>query len=161
MDPSSQATVPRFLGLSGGQLRRVGAVLFAAGLLLFIGAPIVWILAIQGVFDTMLQDPFSPPTGFPSVTTAFIVTALMGFGGILLMGLGAFALRFGLVRPATGYVVAEAAPAVEAVSAAVGRSLRDAAAPSVARPEVRVKCRNCGYLETEDATYCSSCGRAI
>ncbi|WP_159814497.1 zinc ribbon domain-containing protein [Actinomyces sp. zg328] len=27
-----------------------------------------------------------------------------------------------------------------------------------AEPQIRVRCRACGYLETEDATFCSGCG---
>ncbi|WP_366180670.1 hypothetical protein ABXS69_00405 [Actinomyces timonensis] len=27
-----------------------------------------------------------------------------------------------------------------------------------AEPQIRVRCRSCGYLETEDATFCSGCG---
>ena len=26
---------------------------------------------------------------------------------------------------------------------------------------VKIKCRNCGYLETEDAEFCSKCGKAL
>jgi len=26
---------------------------------------------------------------------------------------------------------------------------------------VRIKCRNCGYLETEDAEFCSKCGQRL
>ena len=26
---------------------------------------------------------------------------------------------------------------------------------------IRVKCRNCGFLETEDAEFCSKCGQAM
>ena len=29
------------------------------------------------------------------------------------------------------------------------------------REVVKIKCRNCGYLETEDAEFCSKCGQAM
>lgn len=29
---------------------------------------------------------------------------------------------------------------------------------AAAEPQIRVRCRACGYLETEDATFCSGCG---
>ena len=33
--------------------------------------------------------------------------------------------------------------------------------PPSATPAVRPKCRNCGSLEDEDATYCRKCGQAM
>ncbi len=33
--------------------------------------------------------------------------------------------------------------------------------PVAQSPDVRVKCRNCGYLETEDAEFCSKCGQRL
>ena len=75
----------------------------------------------------------------------------------------AIALRLGLVRPVTGYVATEAAPAIETAATAFGTGLRDAGfgAPGVGGTVVRVKCRNCGYLETEDAEFCSKCGQRL
>jgi len=42
-------------------------------------------------------------------------------------------------------------------------ALRDIAGASGAAPrqEVRIRCRSCGYLETEDATFCSACGQRV
>ena len=42
-------------------------------------------------------------------------------------------------------------------------ALRDITGASGAAPrqEVRIRCRSCGYLETEDATFCSACGQRV
>ncbi len=38
---------------------------------------------------------------------------------------------------------------------------RAAAFPTGANPSVKIRCRNCGYLETEGATYCSHCSKPL
>ena len=40
--------------------------------------------------------------------------------------------------------------------------LRDAVARGGgAEPQIRVRCPSCGYLETEDASFCSGCGASM
>lgn len=150
-------------GFSGAQLRRLGVAFVVVGAVLFVSSMALPFLAIQGFMESWQQDPFAPRS--PPIL-AFFLSFLIGGVGVVLLGLGGMALRLGLVRPVSGYVVTEASPAIEMGAAAVGRGLRDAMGPpgpagAAPRPEVRVKCRNCGYLDTEDATYCSKCGSAL
>jgi len=83
--------------------------------------------------------------------------------GMILLGVGGVALRLGLIRPVTSYVASEASPAIERVSEAAGEGLRQGfgANPLQTGSVVKVKCRNCGYLENEDAVYCGKCGKPL
>ncbi|HEY5539568.1 MAG TPA: hypothetical protein VIL58_08555 [Thermoplasmata archaeon] len=40
-------------------------------------------------------------------------------------------------------------------------SVRVPAAPPMEKTVVRVKCRNCGSRESEDAVYCRKCGKPL
>jgi hypothetical protein len=160
--PSAGGTL---LGLSGAQLRWLGVILLAAGFILFLVSAVLPFMAMAG----FMQNPMGPGGlafgGFGSMVTSIMLSFVLGTIGIVLIGIGAIALRFGLVRPVTGYVVGEASPAIRTAAAALGGGLRDAGfGPAPAggpRTDVRVKCRNCGYLETEDAEFCSKCGQRM
>ena len=50
----------------------------------------------------------------------------------------------------------------EAVQTALNASLARMSAPmATPAPQVKVKCRNCGSLEAEDAVYCRKCGKPV
>ncbi len=49
----------------------------------------------------------------------------------------------------------------EAMQTALTASMARIATPTAPTPQVKVKCRNCGSLEEEDATYCRKCGKPI
>jgi len=143
-------------GLSGPRLRQVGITLAGIGFLLFFLSFVPIFLA----FNSFMQNPFgSTGSMFGSFFLSFVIGAL----GIILIGVGGLALRLGLVRPVTGYVATEAAPAIQTAATAFGAGMRTAGfgAAGVAGSVVRVKCRNCGYLETEDAEFCSKCGQRM
>jgi hypothetical protein len=145
-------------GLSGEKLRRVGVTLLIVGLVMFLGSMFPVLLAIGRV----AADPFQPG-GFGLVAGSFFLSFLLGAVGVILVGVGGLALRLGMVRPVSGYLATEAGPAIRTASSAIGAGLRDVGfGPSAAPPTVvRVKCRNCGYLETEDAEFCSKCGQRM
>jgi len=145
-------------GLSGARLRLIGVVALLAGLVLFLGSTVLPFLAIQGV----TQDPFNPSTP-GTIMGSFVLAFILGAIGIVLFVIGAIALRFGMIRPVASYVATEAAPAIQTAAAAVGGALREVGfgSPVAQSPDVRVKCRNCGYLETEDAEFCSKCGQRL
>src|SRR5947199_3862059 len=90
-----------------------------------------------------------------SIVTVFIV--------IIFLALGFGALRLGLIRPVTTYVASEASPAIERVSETAAGGLKKGfgANPLKSESVVKVKCRNCGYLESEDAIYCGKCGKPL
>ena len=152
-------------GLSGARLRWLGITLLAVGFLLFIVGAVLPFLAIGG----FAQNPWGPDgTGFggfssfaSSVAMSFVLSAI----GLVLMAIGGFTLRFGLVRPVASYLAVEASPAIQTEAAALASGLRAAGFGAThaagSRPDVRVKCRNCGYLDTEDAEFCSKCGQRM
>ena len=152
-------------GLSGARLRWLGIVLLAVGLLFFMVGVVLPFLAIGG----FAQNPWGPGGtgfgGFESFTTSVAMSFVLSTIGLVLMAIGGFALRFGLVRPVASYLAVEASPAIQTAAAALGSGLRGAgfgATPAAgSRSDVRVKCRNCGYLETEDAEFCSKCGQRM
>src|SRR5207245_6098307 len=137
-------------GLNRGSLTAIGAILIIISIILFL------------VAVTSLMAPTSNPFDFAArqaqMNSSF-VTALIG---MVLLAVGFGALRLGMIRPVTTYVASEASPAIERVSEAAAEGLRKEFGTSPLRGEsvVKVKCRNCGYLENEDAIYCGKCGSA-
>ena len=107
------------IGLSGPRLRQVGITLAGIGFLLFFLSFVPIFLA----FNSFMQNPFgSTGSMFGSFFLSFVIGAL----GIILIGVGGLALRLGLVRPVTGYVATEAAPAIQTAATAFGAGLREA-----------------------------------
>jgi hypothetical protein len=145
-------------GLSGGQLRRIGVAALVVGFVLFLIGALLPFLAIQGV----MQDPFNPGA-IDRVGGLFVFSFILSVIGIILIVVGGIALRFGMIRPVSGYLATEAAPAIQTAAAAFGGGLREVGfgAPASPSHDVRIKCRNCGYLETEDAEFCSKCGQRL
>lgn len=160
--PSAAGTL---FGFSGARLRWIGVVLLAAGFVLFLVSAVLPFFAMIG----FMSNPFGHNGfgfgGFGSMMASIMLSFVLGTIGIVLIGIGGYALRLGLIRPVTGYVAVEAAPAIRTAAAALGGGLHDAgfgSGPATgARADVRVKCRNCGYLETEDAEFCSKCGQRL
>lgn len=146
-------------GLQGRQLIRLGVVLIAVGIALFLGSMLPVFFAIS----SLMADPFGSSGG---IFGAFILSFCLGAAGLIILAIGGIALRFGMIRPVASYVAAEAGPAITSVAESAGLGFRGGfggtpvAAPD-AHPDVRVKCRNCGYLDSEDATYCSKCGQPL
>jgi hypothetical protein len=92
---------------------------------------------------------------------------------------GIFILVISFTRKIAHYQAVEAKPAIITASEGVGTGLarglhhggglpidinnhghhrRGSSAP---HEVVKVKCRNCGYLDSEDATFCSKCGKRL
>lgn len=135
------------------------------------------ILLLTGMSVGMQSIPMPQPTGNfqqdaqagdawfqASVARNQTAFAYSG-GGLVLMGLGASLVAFGTVRPVYRYLAGESSEAVEIASEAVARGLAKggfqgstAAGPATV---VKLKCKKCGYLDTEDATYCSKCGQPL
>ncbi len=138
-------------GLGRGSLTVIGGILVLIGIILFLAAA------------TSLTAPSSNPFDFAaeqaSMSSAFGTAVI----GMTLLGAGVVSLRLGLIRPVTSYVASEASPAIERVSEAAGEGLMEGfgANPLQSGSVVKVKCRNCGYLENEDAVYCGKCGKPL
>jgi hypothetical protein len=102
-----------------------------------------------------------------------------GFTGILCMFVGMVGLMFGArglfyarMGSVLRYTAAETAPVakdtfnyladetqegVEKVASAITKGATGARGGEV----IKVRCRSCGYLESEDAKFCSGCGKTI
>ena len=138
-------------GLDRGSLTAIGAILMVIGIILFL------------VSATSIMAPSSNPFDFAANQARMNSSFVTAFIGIIFLALGFGALRLGLIRPVTTYVASEASPAIERVSEAAAEGLKKGFGASPVRNEsvVKVKCRNCGYLESEDAIYCGKCGKPL
>lgn len=94
-----------------------------------------------------------------SFDQAFGNMALFMVGGI--MTIAGFALvSWTLIRPISKYYATEASPAIKTVGGALGEGLKESGIGSQ-KEVIKVKCPHCGYLESEDADFCSKCGKKI
>src|SRR5438067_7129138 len=138
-------------GLDRGSLTAVGAILMAIGIILFL------------VSATSIMAPSSNPFDFAANQARMNSSFVTAFIGMIFLALGFGALRLGLIRPVTTYVASEASPAIERVSEAAGEGLRIGFGvnPLTSESVVNAKCRNCGYLENEDAIYSGNCWKPL
>ena len=150
-------------GLRGRELRLLGTAFLVLGLFLFLG----------GAFYGMTgpgppQNSMDTSTWFQDSTARMVGGFAIAAVGIALLGIGGWALRFGLIRPVASFVAEEASPALTTASAAIGRGLGEAglrmaspaSAPAV-RTVVKVKCTHCGHLNEESARFCDDCGKPL
>lgn len=137
-------------GLNRTALLVIGGVLALIGIILFISAASTF-AAPSGPFDFAAEQSRM----FSAFGTAVV--------GMILLGAGGIAIRFGMVRPVTSYLASEASPAIERASEAVGAGLREGYGnrPLQGQTVVKVKCRNCGHLNDEDETFCGQCGKPL
>ena len=138
-------------GLSRGSLTAIGAILMVIGIII--------LLAAATSLTTPTSDPFDFAANQARMNSSFVTAAI----GMILLAVGFGALKFGMIRPVTTYVASEASPAIERVSEAAAEGLKKGfgANPLTGESVIKVKCRNCGYLENEDATYCGKCGKPL
>ena len=138
-------------GLSRGSLTAIGAILMVIGIII--------LLAAATSLTTPTSDPFDFAANQARMNSSFVTAAI----GMILLAVGFGALKFGMIRPVTTYVASEASPAIERVSEAAAEGLKKGfgANPLGGESVVKVKCRNCGYLENEDAMYCGKCGKPL
>jgi len=84
---------------------------------------------------------------------------VFGFG---LIGVGLVLLFASLVRPIGKYYATELTPAMKISGEAVGEGLKESGfGKSETKEVIKVKCPHCGYLNSEDAEFCSKCGKKI
>ncbi|HYY90548.1 MAG TPA: zinc ribbon domain-containing protein [Candidatus Dormibacteraeota bacterium] len=136
-------------GLDPRLLTGIGVILLIVGIIMFLSA--------VATFTSPSPNPFDFAATQARMSSEFVTAAI----GMIFLAIGSVALRFGLVRPVTSYLASEASPAIERVSAAAGLGLKQGlgANPLQSETTVKVRCRNCGYLENEDATFCGRCGK--
>lgn len=76
--------------------------------------------------------------------------------GIILFAVGGFLAKFAFAKPVSEVLATETVGAVQVTGAALGRGLKEGLG-AVPVSTIKVKCRKCGFLESEDAKYCSRC----
>ncbi len=97
---------------------------------------------------------------------------IMTFAGMAMVIFGFVMLYVSFIGRVAKYYADESAPAIETASGAVARGLSkgtqeeggirvDVSSSATAGVVIKTKCRNCGYLETEDADFCSKCGKRL
>jgi hypothetical protein len=96
-----------------------------------------------------------------------------GFSSIGFLALGGFLIVIGIglvylsqFRKVTSYFASEGSSAIETASHAVGkgigRGFHETGMNITTQKEIiKVKCPHCGYLESEDAEFCSKCGKKL
>jgi hypothetical protein len=150
------------MGLSGNDLTRmspmqrralqiVGLVFIALGIVLIVGA----ILTTVRPSGDLLA-----PGGFEGQASRMVGGFLVVMMGMIVAFLGAVMVKFGFLKPVSEIVATETAGAVEHASGALGRGLAGAGI-GTGRHQIKVRCRACGFLDTEDARFCSGCGKPM
>lgn len=82
----------------------------------------------------------------------------MFFLGMPFLIAGSFMGRFGFAKPVSEIFATETAGAIHVTASAAGAGLREGlGGPLGSSPTIRVRCRTCGFLESEDARFCSGC----
>jgi multisubunit Na+/H+ antiporter MnhG subunit len=137
----------------------VGAIMLIIGLSLI----------IMGVITISTAPDFFEQSS--DHMAAFSRGATMAFIGFGLMSVGGMIIYITNIRRVTRYMATETAPAVEIMGDAAGHGLAQGtrsaggikidASGSLGKEVIKVKCRNCGFLDTEDATFCSKCGTRL
>lgn len=144
--------------MSAGQRRvlQVGGVLcLVAGLVLFLMGPLA---ALRSFGSAASGDG-----GVEDAVGGMMGLVLFSFLGMLFLVAGAVMARFGFMRPVAELTATETAGALEHAAGAAGRGLRGAGlgAGREGGEVVKVKCRGCGFLDSEDARFCSGCGASM
>jgi len=89
---------------------------------------------------------------------------------LLMFGAGGFIamIGFGLVgatlaRPVSKYYATEMSPAVQITGESIAEGIKKSGLATTQQTKeiIKVKCPHCGYLESEDADFCSKCGKKI
>lgn len=124
-----------------------GAILLGVGVVV----QIVGLLLMGNLMDRMFGD-FNPR-----------FSSMLGIMGFMMAGGTAFLaglvlLIYGLLRPIATFTAESTAPAFRTTAAAVTQGVQTGLQTGgVASPAVKIRCRSCGHLESEDAKHCSNC----
>jgi len=129
-------------------LRAVSVVLLVAGLGLFLAAVFAMFSGFAGgPEDGLRDDPFAPMRNF----------VLLLFAGVFCVGAGGALARIAFLKPVAEVFATETEGALRTAAGAVGEGL---AAGGLGHG-VKVRCRSCRALDSEDARFCSSCGEPM
>jgi hypothetical protein len=131
----------------------VGIILLILGIVFLIYGSI----NLGGIFDE------------PTTLEELESEANQGFGAMMFLAGGGFSIVIGIgliyisqIRRVASYVATEANPGITTASHAFGKGLKESGyGKSETKEVVKIKCPHCGYLESEDAEFCSKCGKRI
>jgi len=124
---------------------------------------------ILTIFGFVKQStPFGSSNWFEESSSGMLFI----FGGISLATFGFVLLFVSFIRRISGYVATETRPAIRTASSGLGAGVAegiregggikfDIETQGSSKEVVKVKCRSCGFLDTEDATFCSKCGSKL
>lgn len=121
------------------------------------GAIVCWVLGALvfiGFITSVQRWASEPPVYGESHPGPSMVWPFLALG---LFGVGSFLAKLGFAKPVSEVLATETAGAAQVTGAALGRGLREGFGPAASAPAVKVRCRKCSYLESEDAAYCSKC----
>ena len=134
-------------------------------ILLIIGIGLM-VIGVGALFSAMTSSPdWDNFDAFVSQQMGtFFIGAIAVFVGFICAVVGYRMYFITHLRGVTRYAAIETAPAAEIMTEAVASGLskgltKDGRSPfSQGKEVIKIKCRECGYLETEDADFCSKCG---
>jgi ribosomal protein L40E len=147
-----------------------GLLLIAAGLFVFRYASDIAV-RVAGVVTPPPQGGAGNMTG-SGFSDAYLPFIIWGFG-FSLIGSGGAMLRSALLSPMSGgpsggLGAGAGMASPEMVDSYIQQALASSRVvvppsnpPASMREVVRIKCRNCGSLEAEDAAFCRKCGKPL
>lgn len=152
-----------------GRMVLLGIILIGAGLVVF-----RYSTDIAGQLDSYISPPpdSGNVTGLMSPGGWYLPYAVWGFG-FTLIGLGGTMLRGAFMSTMMGGAGGAMAGGStmspdmletymqQALTTTRGATSQPGGSPALPKEVVKVKCRNCGNLEMEDATYCRKCGQPL
>jgi hypothetical protein len=90
------------------------------------------------------------------------LSGIMFIGGAFIAMVGFVLLRLAFIRPVSKYYATEMSPAMKITGQSIGDGLKESRFSTPQTKEIiKVKCPHCSYLESEDAEFCSKCGKKI
>ena len=142
----------------------------ALGIILLIIGGLLLIYGVGNIFTVFGTSPgggtmeeFQDTSAWMMQT--FLVGGISIFIGFVMVGFGSQMIMASKAKEISKYAASQMAPATEMVTEAVASGLSKGfggKSPVSGQKEViKIKCRNCGYLETEDADFCSKCGERM
>ncbi|MBN1280327.1 MAG: zinc ribbon domain-containing protein [Candidatus Thermoplasmatota archaeon] len=157
--------------------------IFLLGILLLVIGIVLSIIGLLGVVSSFTnigfnfnqifdQQSFAQQSQQMSQTSGnALVSGIIFAIGLILCMFGGYLIFFSKLGNVASYVANETAPAVGTVTHAVGKGLMSGVNEAggiqlnvqgmSGKEVIKVKCSHCGYLESEDAEFCSKCGKPL
>jgi hypothetical protein len=122
------------------------ALIIGGAVLLIVGAVLIGLFVVQ----------------FGNAVASGVLGALPNFYlmflGMPLVVVGLFIVMLGSRKALVELAATDSAPAVQHLAHAAGTGL---ASTGFGSSQVKVRCLHCGSLDSEDAAYCSKCGKSM